>query len=346
MEGYIEDFLQTDRVSLEIGVALVPLVSAGRGPGLVDRIGGLRRDLARQNGLWVPAVRVRDNIELDPQGYRVLVGGREVARGAVRPDQWLAIDPGQAARIALEGEDTVEPTFGLPAKWIPDAERSRAEIGGYTVVDAPSVVITHLGEVVRRHASELLSRDDLKAMLEKVRAASPAIVDEVIPNVVTAGTLHRVVTNLLTERVPVSNLTRILESLAAHAPTVKDPADLTERVRAGRVRAIVLDPRLEVELRRTAQGAQLALDPARLEQLTLKLAALVRQANRAGQDVALLCDSSLRRAVRHALGRALPDLSVIAYQEIPTDLLMEPVAVVRADDLVGGSPPAVAAALA
>lgn len=356
VEGYLEDFLLTDRVSLEIGAALIPLVSARRGPGLLDRIGGLRRDLAKQSGLWVPAVRVRDNIQLDPPTYRILIGGREVARGEVRPDLWLAIDPGGASPIALPGEVAREPAFGLPARWIAEPDRNRAEMAGYTVVDAPSVIITHLGEAVRRHAAELLGRDDLKAMVDKVRETSPAVVDELIPAVVTMGTLHRVLTNLLAERVPISNLTRILESLAAHAPAIKDVGELTERVRVdigraiadrfrdpnGRIRAIVLDPRLEVDLRRSAQGTQLALDPARLEQFTLKLNAEVRQANARGHEVTLLCDGSIRRAVHHVLARALPDLTVMAYQEIPADLLMEPVAVIRPEDLTGGGPSAVA----
>ncbi|MBY0459423.1 MAG: flagellar biosynthesis protein FlhA, partial [Gemmataceae bacterium] len=351
---YLDDFLQTDRISLEIGAALIPLVSARRGPGLLDRIGGLRRDLARQSGLWVPAVRVRDNIQLDPPGYRVLLGGREVARGEVRPDLWLAIDPGGASRVPLAGEDAREPAFGLPAKWIPDGERNRAEAAGFTVVDAPNVIITHLGEVVRRHAGELLGRDDLKAMVDRVRESSPAVVDDLIPNVISMGTLHRVLTGLLDERVPISNLPRILESLAAHAPTVKDPSELTERVRtdigravvdrfrdpSGRIRAIVLDPRLELELRRSAQGLQLMIDPARLEQLTLRVAGELRRAAARGYEVALLCDGSLRRAVRHSLARALHDLSVISYQEIPTDLLMEPVAVIRPDELTGEGSPA------
>jgi flagellar biosynthesis protein FlhA len=351
IEGYLEDFLLTDRVSLEVGAALVPLVSARRGPGLLDRIGGLRRDLAKQNGLWIPAVRVRDNIQLDPPVYRVLIGGREVGRGEVRPDLWLAIDPGGTAKIPLEGEEVREPAFGLPARWITDAERNRAEMAGYTVVDAPSAIITHLGEIVRRHAAELLGRDDLKAMVDKLREASPAAVDDVIPNVVTLGTLHRVLTNLLAERVPISNLMRIIESLAVHAPTTKDVGELTERVRTdigraiadrfrdtlGRIRAIVLDPRLEVELRRSVQGNQLTIDPGRLEQLTRKLSTELRAANARGHDVALLCDSSLRRAIHHVLARALPDLAIMAYVEIPTDLLMEPVAVIRPEDLAGGT---------
>jgi flagellar biosynthesis protein FlhA len=278
-----------------------------------------------------------------------------VARGDVRPDLWLAIDPGNAAKIPLPGEDTKEPAFGLPAKWITDAERNRAEAAGFTVVDAPNVIITHLGEIVRRHAGELLSRDDLKAMVDRVRETTPAVVDDLIPSMLSMGALHRVLIHLLDDRVPISNLPRILESLAGYAQTVKDPGELAERVRidigravvdrfrdpSGRIRAIVLDPRLELDLRRLLQGQQLSLDPTRLEQLTLRLATELRKANARGYEVALLCDASLRRAIRHAMVRALPDLIVVSYQEIPNDLLMEPVAVIRPEEITGGGPSAV-----
>ena len=349
-EVFVEEFLQTDRLTLEIGPALIPLVTARRGPGLVERIGTLRRELARQSGLWVPAVRLRDNLQLPPTTYRILLNGREVARAELRPDMWLAIDPGGSSKPALLGEEAREPVFGLPARWISDTERPRAEAAGYTVVDAPSVLITHLGEVVRRHAGELLSREDLKAMLDKVRESNPAVVDELIPTILTMGTVHRVLVLLLQERVPISNLPRILESLATHAVVTKDAMELAERVRIdigravvdrfrdnnGRIRALILDPRLEVELRRALQGQQLLLDPQRLERLTMKLATEWRQALARGQEVALLCDTSLRRPLRQALVRSLPDLAVIAYQEIPTDILMEPVAVIRLEDVGAG----------
>lgn len=356
-QQYADDFLLTDRIALEVGAALVPLVNARRGPGLVDRIGGLRRDLAKQNGLWVPAIRVKDNMGLDPQGYRMLIGGREVARGDLRPDSWMAIDPGAAAPMPVDGEDAKEPAFGLPAKWIADADRGRAEAAGFTVVDAPSVLITHLGEVVRKHAHELLSREDLKALLDRVREVSPALVDEVVPTVVNVGTLHRVLTLLLEERVPVSNLPRILESLATHAVQVKDPGELAERVRAdlgrdicdrfrdptGRMRAIVLDPQLEVEFRGGLQkNGHIAMDFNRSQQLMQRLMMELKKANARGYEVPLLCDGSIRRGVRHAMARAITDLSVVAYQEIPTDLLMEPVTVIRPAELAaeptGGSP--------
>jgi flagellar biosynthesis protein FlhA len=347
-QQFADDFLLTDRIALEVGAALVPLVNARRGPGLVDRIGGLRRDLAKQNGLWVPSIRVKDNMGLDPQAYRLLIGGREVARGDLRPDLWLAIDPGAASPLPVDGEDAKEPAFGLPAKWIAEPDRHRAEASGFTVVDAPSVLITHLGEVVRKHAHELLSREDLKALIDRVREASPALVDEVIPTVVTVGTLHRVLTILLEERVPVSNLPRILESLATHAVQVKEPSELAERVRAdlgrdicdrfrdatGRMRAIVLDPQLEVEFRGGLQkNGHIALDFTRSQQLMQRLMSELRKASARGYEVPLLCDGSIRRGVRHAMARALTDLSVVAYQEIPADLLMEPVTVIRPSEL-------------
>jgi flagellar biosynthesis protein FlhA len=204
--------------------------------------------------------------------------------------------------------------------------------------------------VVRRHAHELLSRDDLKSLIDRVREVSPALVDEVIPTIVTVGTLHRVLGMLLEERVPVSNLPRILESLAAHAIEVKDPTTLAERVRAdlgrdicdrfrdngGKIRAIVLDPQLEAELRGGLQkNGHIAIDFNRSQQLMLRLATELKRANARGYEVPLLCDGSIRRGVRHALGRALNDLSVVAYQEIPTDLLMEPVTVIRPTELAG-----------
>ncbi len=350
-ETYLEEFLQGDRAGVEIGARLIPLVESRHGPGLLDRIGGLRKDLARKSGLWVPPVRVRDNIQLQPDGYRILIGGREVARGRIRIGSHLAIDPGNV-RAPIPGEETRDPAFGLPARWISENDRQRAELAGYTVVDAPSVLITHLGEIVRRHAHELLSREDLKAMIDKVRETSPAVVDDLIPAVLTMATLHRVLSLLLEERVPISNLTRILESLATSAATVKDAVELAERVRTdigriicdrfrdeqSRLHALVFDPRLEMELRRAVQpDKSLAMDSGRLEQLIQRLGEESRKAGTRGQDVALLTDGSLRRQLRHVLARSLPDLAVIAYQEIPSDLLLQPAAMIRPEDLVPGA---------
>jgi flagellar biosynthesis protein FlhA len=285
----------------------------------------------------------------------LLVGGREVARGQVRPDRLLAIEPAGGPRLPLDGEQSRDPAFGLPARWIAEGDRARAELAGCTVVDAPSVLITHLGEMVRKHSHELFSREDLKLLIDKVREAAPTVVDELVPNLLTMGALHRVLLLLLEEHVPIADLPRILESLAHHAPATKEPADLVERVRGdlgrvlcdrfrderGRLHAIVLDPRLEVELRRAPPEKTLTLDPARLERLVMRLLNEWRKAGARGREVAFLTDASLRRPLRHALARSVPDLAVLAYQEVPADLVLEPQAVLRSEDLA--APPAAAA---
>ena len=350
-EVHLEEFLETDRACVEIGARLIPMVDPKRGSGLLDRIAAMRRDLARKSGVLVPPIRVRDNLQLEASTYRILIGGREVARGQVRPDAWLAIDPGHV-RVPIDGEATLDPAFGLPAKWIADNDRQRAEFAGYTVVDAPSVLITHLGEVVRRYAHELLGREDLKRLVDKVKESSPSVVDELIPNVLTMGALHRVLSLLLEERVPITQMTRILESLAHHAPATKDPVELAERVRVdlgraicdrfrdeqGRIHAVVLDPRLEAELRRSVHDKNLAIDPVRLERLILRLASEWRKWTARGQEMAILTDTTLRRPLRHALARSLPDLAVVAYPEVPNNLLLEPVAMLKPEDLQTARP--------
>jgi len=296
----------------------------------------------------VPSIRIRDNIQIDPNAYRFFVNGREVAAGSIRVGSYLALASGEPL-FSLEGEATQEPAFGLPAKWISENDKSRAELAGYTVVDAISVMITHFSEVLRKHAAELLGREDLKSLIEKVRETSPSLVDELIPNVMSMGAVHRILTLLLEENVPISNMTRILESLANQPPSIKDPVELTERVRIelgriicdrfrdgqSRLAAIVLDPRLEMELRRCLHEKNLVVEPMKLEKLIVNLASSWRKAHLEGKEVALLTDTSLRRPLRAALARSLSDLSVIAYQEIPTDFGLQPFALVRPEDLAG-----------
>ena len=345
-EQVFDEFLQNDRARIEISVRLIPLLDPKRGTGLLDRISGLRRDLARSHGLWVPPIRVRDNMSLESETYRFLIHGREVARGKVQLNQWLAIGT-QDAPPPLEGEVVSEPAFGIPSKWIAEHQMARAELLGLTVVDAPGVMVTHLGEILRRHAAELLGREDLKILVDKVRATSPSVVDELIPNIVNMGMLHRVLSLLLDEHVPISNLTRILESLSTHAPLVKDPGDLAERVRGdmgrilcdrfrdanSRFSALVFDPRVEMEFRRALHDRQLALESSRLEKLIVRLSNEWRRATFAGKETALLTDTTLRRPLRQTLARSLPELAVIAYQEVPTDFILQPVALIKLDDL-------------
>ena len=222
LQDHLEEFLQQDRASVEIGVRLIPLVDSPHGKGLADRISGLRNDLTRKYGIWVPAIRMRDSLNLSPESYRILIAGREVGRGQLRPDQLLAIDPGEAAD-QLEGEVAVDPAFGLPARWISPQLQARAEMKGYTVVDAATVLITHLGEILRRYAHDLLSREDLRRLLDKVRESSPSVVEELKPDLIRMGDLHQVLVLLLQEKVPLTNLTRVLETIVQLRPMSSRP---------------------------------------------------------------------------------------------------------------------------
>ncbi len=346
MEEHLAEFLETDRACIEIGRQLIPLVDPKRDLGLLQRIATVRRDLAKRCGLWIPLVRVRDNGQLAEDEYRILVSGQEVGRGSIYIGKVMAIHP-DGHRISLNGRDAKDPAFGLPAKWISEIDRSQAELTGCTVVDAPGVLVTHLREVLRRHAGELLSREDLTKLIEKAKETSAAVVDELIPNLLSMGTVHRVLSLLLQERVPITNLTRILESLAHNAPTIKDPEELAERARIylsraicdpfiddqNRIHAIVFEPALELELRRSQQDKKLAIQPDAFETLIVRLATILREAGQRGIEVTLLVDSQLRRALKTLLLRGLPDLTVIAFTEVPNDVLLEAEFILKRDEV-------------
>ncbi len=346
MEEHLAEFLETDRACIEIGRQLIPLVDPKRDLGLLQRIATVRKDLAKRCGLWIPLVRVRDSNQMKDQEYRILVGGQEVGRGNLMLNHVLAIDP-SGSRIPFPGTETKDPAFGLPAKWIRENDRSQAELTGCTVVDAPGVITTHLREVLRRHAGELLSREDLAKLIDKARETSAAVIDELIPNMLSMGTVHRVLMLLLDERVPITNLTRILESLAHNAPSTKDPAELAEKARIylsraicdpfvdeqGKIHGILFDQALEMELRRVQQDKKLAISPEALEALIIRLANVLRDAGQKGIEVALLVDSQLRRPVRQLLQRGLADLTVIAFTEVPNELMLEAAAIIRKDEI-------------
>ncbi len=342
-DEHIRTFASSDPVCVEIGARLIPLAMATNADGITKRITSLRRDLAQKHGIWIPSIRVRDDIRLPPSRYRILINGRETAHADLDPERLLAINPGSVS-LDLEGEKTRDPAFGLEAVWVNHADQARAEMGGYTVVDPVSVLITHLGEELRRYASELLSRDDLKKMLDQLRETAPALVDELKAETIRTGLLHQVLVRLLQERVPITNLFRILESVLNHADRFKDAVQLTEAVREdmardicdrfrqddGSVRVVVLDPRLEAMLREKVVDGRLALSPGELERLINDLSAAWQKSSlEAGGDVALLCDRSLRLLLRQSIERALPELGVLAYTEIPKEVRIEPVDVIR-----------------
>ena len=344
-----EELLQVDRLSLEIGYRLIPLVQDQAGGGILDHIGQLRKRFALNEGVMLPPVRIKDNIRLGPNTYRVLVGGQEIARGEVEPGQFLAMDGGTVTG-KVKGKKTVDPAFGLPAWWIPDAQRNEAEMLGYTVIDPVSVLVTHLSETVRSSIGEILSRDDVKEMLETVKKTSPAVVEELIPSKMGYGDVQRILKALLRDGVSVRNLPAILEVLADNAGKVKDQDALAELVRTrlgrmlcemhadadGVVHAVTLDPEIENRLASAVSGAKdpdaAPVSPAFLQKLMEQTGVQIAQATQGGKDVVLLVRSNVRRFL-NALARAsLPKVAVLSYNEVVPARSVVTQAVVRMEE--------------
>ena len=349
-EKSLETFLQSDRVVIEVGAGLVSLVSAVNGNGIAERVSKLREDLAREHGLWVPKARLRDNLGLPVEQYRLIIGGREVATGNIKPNFFLAINPGSSL-APLSGEKTTDPAFNLEATWIEETERRRAELKGYTVVDAATVVITHLGEVLKTHAHELLSRQDLQKMLDKLKEVAPSTVEDVRSDVLRPSTLHQVLVNLLREGVPITGLESIVEAAVEYGPGIKDPIALTEKVRGkighhicerfrfdnNKVRVIIIEPSLEHRLRQSATENSIAIRPDELERLISQLLAKWETARIKNEPAAVLVDSSIRLHLYRTVSRSLPNMAIIAYNEIPNGLLIESSGIVTHEDVFGSA---------
>ena len=332
----VTDLLQTDVVELEIGYGLIPLVDTVQGGDLLERITMIRRQIALELGIVVPAVRIRDNMQLKANEYSIKLHGIEVAKGSVDPGRFLAMASGAVAE-PVEGIETREPAFGLPALWIEEAKRNEAEIRGYTVVDPPSVVATHLTEILRTHAAQLLSRQDTKRLLDRVREEQPALVDDLVPQQLSLGEVHRVLQGLLQEGVPIRNLVLILESLSDGVRVTRDLEALIEIVREGLayqisqlysedgvMYAITIDPATEEEIAQAMvadeRGSEVQLSAQRVEELYSAVAATVERALSRGQQPVILCSPAIRRAVRQLVARALPRIPVVSYKEIAANV--------------------------
>ena len=329
-EAPVEELLTVDRLGIEIGYRLISLVENGRHGGLLEHIRAVRKQFASGLGMLIPPIRVKDNIAIDPNGYRILLGGQEVAKGELRAGNYLAMDPaGLAGEIT--GIDTVEPAFGLPAKWITESEKDRAEMEGYTVIDAPSVLITHLTEILKRIAAELISRDDVKQLVDNLKKSSPAVVDELIPNQLGLGQVQRVLSALLKEQVPIRNLQAILEALADHAADTKDLRLLTEHVRGriartilephldpdGTLHAAVIDPDLERSLADAVNGnnGMAHLPPGFLARFVDETATALAGLSQSGRNPVLVTRASLRPFLAEAVAGVIPGAAVLSYQE-------------------------------
>ena len=332
----VEGLLKVDPLGLEVGYSLIPLLDVNQGGTVLERIKAVRRQMAQDLGIVVPPVRIRDNLQLPPPGYRILLRGEEIARSDLQPSQFLAMNPGTASE-ELTGTPTSEPAFGLPAYWIPDAQRDRAQMLGYTVVEPATVLTTHLSELIKQHAPELLGRPEVQHLLDTLKETSPRLVDDLIPNVVSVTTLQKVMHNLLRERVPVRDLGRILEATADAAAMTKDIGFITEYVRqalgrvltsphlseTGDLGVLVLDPSLEQALQggieQSERGSYLALEPGRTQELLTRIANGIAALLPGAQPV-LLTNPVVRPHLRRLLERALPHLVVLSHSEVPMDV--------------------------
>ena len=341
--------LKIDRVALEIGYRLIPLVQDPRGQGILDHISQLRRRFASREGLVLPPVRIKDNIKLAPNAYRILVGGQEVARGEIEPGQHLAMDSGAVAG-KISGTPTVDPAFGLPALWIPEATKDEAEILGYTVIDPVSVLVTHLSEVLRSALGDILTRDDVKELVENAKKISPAVVEELVPAKIGYGEVQAVMRNLLREGVSIRNVPLILEVIADHVARTKDTDTLAELVRQrlgralceshadrnGTVHAVTLDPGIEQRLAAAVGGStdpeSPGVNPAYLQRLVERIGESIASATRGGADVVLLARSNVRRFLGELVRASLPKVSVLSYQEVVPAKSVQTIGVVRFEE--------------
>ena len=324
-KGEIEAALPIDLLAMEVGLDLLGMVDAAKGGELLRRIATLRKQIASELGVIVPPVHIRDDLRLAPGGYRVLLSGVVVAQGQVHTHRLLALDPTGSATRGLPGEVTTEPTFGLPAKWITPAERGRAEAAGCTVVDSTAVIATHLADLIRRHAHELLGRREAQELLDVAGKTDGKVIEELMPHLMSTGDVIKVLRNLLREGVSIRDLRTILEALADHAGAVKNPDELTELVRQrlarritrshlgmdGSLRPLVLDPRAEALFRE-----QHPRNARTLSKLTDDLAASARDLTRNDESPVLVVAPDIRRVVAGVAARHVPGLAVISYREV------------------------------
>ena len=312
--------LTVDPICIEVGYSLLPLVDQNSGGRFMDRIVMLRKQFADELGIVIPPVRMRDSSQINPNQYEVKLKGETVAIGEVLVDHYLALAPGALAPgDEIDGIDTVEPAFGMPAKWISDDKRVKAEMAGYTLIDATSVIVTHLSELIRAHAYELLTRQEVKKMLENLKKTNPTIVEETVPSVISQNELQKVLRNLLRESVPISDMETILETLADYAPTVKDSDILTEYVRqalkrtithrfseAGQLKVLSLDSEIENKIinsvKKMEGGAYLALDPAIIQKIVASTTKKVEEMRQMVQVPIILTSPIVR--VYYKIGRA------------------------------------------
>ncbi|MDF2814124.1 MAG: flagellar biosynthesis protein FlhA [Paenibacillus sp.] len=338
--------LQIDPIEFEFGYGLIPLADTQQGGDLLDRVIMIRRQIALELGLVVPVIRIRDNIQLRPNEYVIKIKGNTVARGELLLNHYLAMSPGMDDDSVV-GIETTEPAFGLPAIWIDEATKERAELSGYTVVDPPSVVATHLTEIIKRHAHELIGRQETKLLVDNVKESYPALLDELIPSVLSIGDVQKVLAKLLREKISIRDLVTIFEAMADYGTYTKDPDVLTEYVRQALSRQITLQyaapndslkvitigPTLEKKIadsvQQTEHGSYLALDPNSSQTIYQKVTEQVTRMIQHGQQPVILASPTIRMYLRQLLERTMQDITVLSYSELEPSAEIQSVGVVN-----------------
>jgi flagellar biosynthesis protein FlhA len=346
----VEKFLELDTMELEVGYGLVRLVDTAKGGDLLERITMIRRQVATELGIIVPPIRIRDNMQLGANDYIVKIKGQRVAKGETYPEQFLAMDNGATTGPILGATKTTEPAFGLPAFWITEPQRAQAELLNYTVVEATSVLATHLTEVIKNHAYELLTRQEVKNLIDNLKQRLPALVEEVIPTQVKPGELQKVMQNLLRERVPVRDLETIVETLGDYSGRTKDLDVLTEYVRNSLSRTIckqyvdeqdrlwclTLDPALEDlingHIERNERGMTNTMPPRTAQQVVQKVSEKTTELTQTGRQSVILSSPSVRQALRRMIENTLPHVAVLAFNEVVPEVTVEAVALVGMND--------------
>jgi len=328
----VTSLLQVDQIGLEFGYGILPMVDVSQGGDLLDRIVMIRRQCAIDMGVIVPAIRLRDNIQLATNAYSIKIKGEEVARGEVMADHLLALSSGDVEE-EIYGIPTIEPTFGLPALWIPKADREEAEILGYSTVDPPSVIATHLTEIIKRHGHELLNRQQIQTLIDNLKNAQPALVEEVVPKLFSLGEVQKILANLLSENVPIRDMASIVEALSDYGNLTRDPDMLTEYVRQSLKRsiskrfipddiayAITLDPALEQLIidstKQSEHGSYLAIEPMQVHSIFDNLRNIIENMKNKGKTPIILTSPLVRRQFRKISEQISPELAVLSYNEI------------------------------
>lgn len=345
MEAQLESLLRVDPISLEIGYNLIPLVEGES--SLVERIRSLRKQIAMEMGYIVPSIHIKDNLMLKPTQYSILIKGIDIATSEIIPGRFLAI--GARLGQGIDGLPAKDPAFGVDALWIEEKDVSKAQMSGFTVVDAPSVIVTHLREVLRNYGYELLGKQETQRLLDNLAKTHPRVVDDLVPNLLNLSQVQKVLQNLLRERVSIKDLQTILETLAEYANITKDPDILTEYVRQslsrqitksvqnpdGSISAILLDPSVErtliESLQTTQQGINFAVDPMLMEKIAEKIKKIADEATIKGYQPVLICSQVIRRFVKKAVERVVPFLPVLSPQEIAPGVKVYMLATVKPD---------------